>query len=204
MARDTTPAGPPEPESPTTPTTAYLDAESDRALRWTWRRGFPSSEAAEALEVLADLTLTTVRNDFKWRFDAGEELAGAAMDLDSLADYLAWEASSRDEGDPDERERELSRYAKTWETRLRALVREIRATVGEGGEQAESDPGTVARSILSDLEALVERVREVLGQRGGDPARRALRPAMAGALSSLVQAEAALTPAVEVQTGEVE
>jgi hypothetical protein len=138
--------------------TARLDAESDRALRHTWRRGFQSPEAAEALETLAALTLAGVRNTFRWDFEAEEELAAVASDLDSLADYLAWKMAMLGETEPSAREEELGRRAKTWETRLRALVREIRAAVS-GAEEVLA-PAAEDEPLAPDapLEAVRSRV----------------------------------------------
>lgn len=195
----------PAPEEPLEPRPAPPpDSESDRALRHTWRHGFRSQEAAQALELLAGLILESAREDFSWTYDTGEELGAVAEDLDSLAAYLALEAGTRGDIELDGPELELCARAKTWETRLRGLVREIRTALGEEGPQAAPDPEVVARSILEDLRALLDRVRETVGRRGVDPRSRPLRQALAGTLALLVEAESLLTYTVEEQGGEAE
>ena len=70
--------------------------------------------------------------------------------------------------------------------------------MGGDGEKAEARTD-VARSILAELEILLDRTPDAVGHRGTDPESRARRQAMAGTLAALVQAEALLQPAVERQ-----
>ncbi len=173
--------------------------ESFRALRHTWTRGFAEEDRAnvEALVTLAATLRDGAINGCRWDFDTDAELAGVALDIDSLADYLAWQETAEDDRELDDRERALRRRARAWEARLRALAREIRGAVGEDGEQAE--PESVTGPILADLGALTDRVREATGRRRSDAGSRTRRQAMAGALAHLVQAEELLAPAVEAE-----
>lgn len=112
------------------------ESENDRALRHTWSRGFVEAGEAgivEDLEGVCGWVLTSAQNALHhgaWQWDTERELAAVALDLESLADYLRWKVSDREEGDRGEPERRLLRHAEAWEGRLRALVREMRATVG--------------------------------------------------------------------------
>jgi hypothetical protein len=171
------------------------DRETDRALRYTWCRGFQNSGAVESLETVAALVLSgAFARPSTWKAgDMSDELAAAADDLASLATYLGMTVKAAKEVEAGEDE--LCRQTQTWEARLRCLVGEIRLTVGGDSEEAEARTAA-ARSILEDLAVLVDRARKAVGQRRADPESRGLRQAMAGALALLVQAETLLEPAV--------
>ena len=186
---------------PDRPLGRNLDAvpawENDRALRYTWLRKFRDQDAARSLEPVADLMLTGSRDDG----DTRDELSSVAEDLDSLRLFLAMTTRGVDEAQTEESERELCRRARSWETRLRSLVADIRSTVA-----GEAGPGgaAAAASIFADLEVLIDRVREAVGPRGDGPESRALRRALSQALAHLVEAETHLAPAIDVEVEEVE
>ncbi len=146
MARET------KPDATSEEVARSLSAESDRALRHTWLRGFQDRDrpSVEALETLASTVLDGARRDYRWDYDTPQELSAVARDLDSLADYLAWQETAETESELEERGLALRGLARGWESRLRALAREIRGAVGEDGRKPSPSPspgGLPARRV---------------------------------------------------------
>lgn len=105
--------------------------ENDRAIRFTWLRGFDEQHRAAAMEALGELLIDYGREGGLWgTASVPKDLLAVAEDLESISLYLLMVEDGIGESVGDEADEVFGRWSVAWAEQLRAMVEEIRATAG--------------------------------------------------------------------------